>query len=252
MAYNLFFNISIIMSVINLHRQNHCVLPLKWNSTLSHIAQNWSDTLAETDELFHSHSPYGETLALVNSYGNDQTHSIITSINLWYSEIMYYNWSSPKFDYMTGHFTQLIWRDTTDVGFGVAINIRGQSVVSAEYYPPGNIASPIFFENNVKPLCSLPPLPTYPPPKPPLPKYPLPKSPLPKYPSPKYPSPRPPLPKYPLPKSPLPKYPSPKPPLPKYPLPKSPLPKYPSPKYSSPNPPRPPRRHRHHRSPNMY
>ena len=159
----LFFNITLVLSAINTHRQAHCVPPLVWNPELAHVAQNWSENLAKTNAFYHSNSRYGETLAMVQGVNSDdQTNALITAIKMWYDEITKYNWSSPGFYPNTGHFTQVVWRDTTDVGFGVALNSRGRALITAEYFPSGNIESRQYFEANVKRPCNVsspPPLP---------------------------------------------------------------------------------------------
>ena len=40
----------------------------------------------------------------------------------------------------TGHFTQLLWNATTNVGMGHAIGSDGKVYIAARYTPPGNDA----------------------------------------------------------------------------------------------------------------
>lgn len=57
--------------------------------------------------------------------------------DLWYDEERYHNYAG---DYQkpTGHFSQLVWRSSTEVGFGVAT--RGNyTVCVALYYTAGNV-----------------------------------------------------------------------------------------------------------------
>ena len=41
-------------------------------------------------------------------------------VKAWYSEIAKYNFAAGKFSPDVGHFTQLIWKDTKEVGVGIA------------------------------------------------------------------------------------------------------------------------------------
>ena len=63
----------------------------------------------------------------------------------WYNEIKHYDYSKPMLTEMTQQFTQLIWKSTTKVAFGIA----GAFVVGW-YYPAGNVQGQ--FEENVLPL----------------------------------------------------------------------------------------------------
>ena len=38
-----------------------------------------------------------------------------------------------------GHFTQAVWKDSQQVGFGLAVNPDGQNFVVATYQPAGNM-----------------------------------------------------------------------------------------------------------------
>ncbi|CAF1527051.1 unnamed protein product, partial [Adineta steineri] len=48
-----------------------------------------------------------------------------------------YNYSSPGFSSATGHFTQVIWLGSTQLGIGIALtNDNRTAYVVANYYPP--------------------------------------------------------------------------------------------------------------------
>jgi hypothetical protein len=71
----------------------------------------------------------------------------------WYDEISSYNYSSPGFSSTTGHFTQVIWLGSTQLGIGIAFSSDNKNAtVVANYYPPGNVLGS--FSANVLPLCS--------------------------------------------------------------------------------------------------
>lgn len=52
-----------------------------------------------------------------------------------------------------GHFTQVVWKDCSEVGVGLATD--GQTIfVVGQYHPAGNMCNAGYFEKNVLPLGS--------------------------------------------------------------------------------------------------
>ena len=51
---------------------------------------------------------------------------------------IYFSFVKPRKG--TGHFTQLLWNSTTNVGMGHAIGSDGKVYIAARYTPPGNDA----------------------------------------------------------------------------------------------------------------
>ncbi len=78
---------------------------------------------------------------------------MVNAIKLFYDEIRDYNWNYPGFSAATGHFTQVVWKASTEIGVGVAVYPDAQyghrAVVSINYRPPGNYAGR--FPENVLP-----------------------------------------------------------------------------------------------------
>ena len=73
-------------------------------------------------------------------------------ISSWYDEVSMHNFQRPKFSKETGHFTQMVWKDTKSMGVGVAHSPDGREVyIVTNYYPAGNIVSRGYFEENVLP-----------------------------------------------------------------------------------------------------
>ena len=132
---------------------------------MAEFAQSYIDSLEGTDSdvcsgtLVHSDRTgldYGENLA----YG---TITAIEAIDLWYAENAYYSYTDPDYDTFDsyGHFTQLIWNSTTEVGCVVQDCPNSRIYVICEYTPQGNIfnADPndpfyFFFENVFPPTSS--------------------------------------------------------------------------------------------------
>lgn len=79
------------------------------------------------------------------------------AIKLFYDEIQYYDWNNPGFSMETGHFTQVVWKASIEIGVGIAIypdpTWRYRAVVCISYRPPGNYLGQ--FEQNVLPPRTL-------------------------------------------------------------------------------------------------
>lgn len=117
------------------------------------FAQKWADYLSKTDQFYHSGGPYGENL--FKSYGGsvDSSAVMAAAINTFYKEIAQYDYSHPGFTMQTGHFTQLVWRSSVEIGVGIATypdpKYRHRTVVCINYRPPGNVQGQ--FQQNVLP-----------------------------------------------------------------------------------------------------
>ncbi|KAL3496486.1 CAP domain-containing protein [Aspergillus germanicus] len=97
---------SSVLSTTNDYRAEHNASALTWNDTLADYAKQW----AKGCIWEHSHGPYGENLAY--GYGN-----ATTAVQVWGDERDMYDFDKPTgFTKETGHFTQLVWKGTTEVG----------------------------------------------------------------------------------------------------------------------------------------
>jgi pathogenesis-related protein 1 len=128
----------------NEHRAEHCAAPLSWDDELAASAQAWAD------RCVFEHSGPGENL-----FANTGIPSAAAAVDDWYSEVMSYDFVAPGFSQGTGHFTQVVWRDTTRVGCGVAAcpglfpGFEDSLLYVCQYAPPGNMEGQ--FEANVLP-----------------------------------------------------------------------------------------------------
>lgn len=68
---------------------------------------------------------------------------------MWYDEVSLYNFASGGFSGATGHFTQLVWKSTTEVGCGISISRDSKIYAVSQYTPPGNVQGR--FKENVLP-----------------------------------------------------------------------------------------------------
>ena len=111
---------------------------MSWSETLAATAQEYANYLASTGEFKHDEkSDYGENL-----YASSQDATYVEAIDSWYAERVYYNYADNSCSGTCGHYTQMIWRDSQQLGCAKATYTKGQyqgwSVVVCRYDPAGN------------------------------------------------------------------------------------------------------------------
>ncbi|KAG7884765.1 hypothetical protein KL938_001892 [Ogataea parapolymorpha] len=131
---------------------------LTWNDDVAKVAQNYADAYTCNGELVHSgNSLDGQSLGENLAYGYN--FATAGAVDAWYDEINQYNYSDPGYSEATGHFTQLVWKSSTEIGcaYKYCGSYLGYYIV-CNYLPIGNlvlIGDPsYFFERNVMPLKS--------------------------------------------------------------------------------------------------
>jgi uncharacterized protein YkwD len=116
-------------------RAAHCAPALTWSKKLEAVAQKWAYTLEAKGCVFgHSGGQtYGENLAAGTAGALDPE----STVAMWYDEIKLYKFPKGGFSMKTGHFTQLVWTTTTQVGCG-HVTCNGNDIYVCNYDPPGN------------------------------------------------------------------------------------------------------------------
>uniref|UniRef100_A0A1I8HKH3 Copine domain-containing protein n=1 Tax=Macrostomum lignano TaxID=282301 RepID=A0A1I8HKH3_9PLAT len=136
----------------NEYRAQHKAGPLRLNPQLNRLAQDWADVLAMRDKMAHdpncSSNNTGENIAMKFRIGETNFPGDVFT-DMWYEEIDSYDWNSNEMQPECGHFTQLVWKSTTEVGFGRAVSDTGRVYVVGRYRPPGNYKGE--FRKNVLP-----------------------------------------------------------------------------------------------------
>ncbi|XP_035247704.1 Golgi-associated plant pathogenesis-related protein 1-like [Anguilla anguilla] len=133
----------------NTYRRKHGAPPLTLSRDLCKSAQSWADHLLSVKKMEHSETDEGENIY----YAWSSAPKKLTgkeAVDSWYSEIKDYDFSKPGPSMDTGHFTQVVWKSSEEVGVGLATD--GNTVfVVGQYSPAGNITTVEYFENNVLP-----------------------------------------------------------------------------------------------------
>lgn len=98
----------------NAARAKHCAPPLAWSPKLEQVAQTWANSLRDQGCKFgHSgNNSYGENLAA----GTTGILDPEATVKMWYDEIAKYSFPDGGFSMETGHFTQVVWKGTSQVG----------------------------------------------------------------------------------------------------------------------------------------
>lgn len=132
---------------------------LSWDAGLAQDAQNWADYLAlnYTDAIrLSGQTPHatqfradehefdlfqGENIYLT-SLSSDSSH-MVTAIKAFGDEVVDYDYDSNTcaVDKVCGHYTQVVWKNTSTVGCAEAISQTGgvfNTITVCRYYTPGN------------------------------------------------------------------------------------------------------------------
>lgn len=111
--------------------------PLRWDDGLAAYAQQWADQLAASGCRMKHRPPdaYGENLF----QGTAGHYTAVDAAKGWASEKTLYSGSAiTQNNYgPIGHYTQMVWRDSSRVECGEAI-CNGTLLVACNYDPLGN------------------------------------------------------------------------------------------------------------------
>jgi uncharacterized protein YkwD len=131
-------------TILKIHNDERAAVgspPLKWSDSLAGDAKSWADHLAQIGTLQHAKvTGQGENLSYRSDSRGPSAISAEDLVNGWVNEksqwhggpLTQSNW------YPTGHYTQMVWKTTTQIGCGTASS--GNSVyLVCRYSPPGNM-----------------------------------------------------------------------------------------------------------------
>lgn len=138
-------------------RRVHGAQPLRLKRRMCDEAQNWAQRLAVENHMrSQGWVRYGENIFSMRwtpTQGPDGRDSEMPGgkpVLAWYAEGQSYR---GEYTAETGHFTQIVWESSVELGVGVARSRTGDVYVVALYYPPGNIQNE--FQKNVYGLMRL-------------------------------------------------------------------------------------------------
>ena len=137
------------INMLKLHndkRKNHNSPELKLNEDLNIIASDYAESLVNKNAKNILNKYKGEIVGENIIISESRKPEVI--LNKVFNEEKNYNYNENKFSKNSGHFTQMIWKSTTDIGFGFwddKENNKYYNVIL--YYPAGNILGK--FKQNV-------------------------------------------------------------------------------------------------------
>ncbi|KAL3313006.1 hypothetical protein Ciccas_008393 [Cichlidogyrus casuarinus] len=134
-------------------RHEHGVSDLVRNAELDEMAQQWADKLARDGSPSYSYKTYngsllGENVALRFTVHDFMPASML--IDKWLNAADNYNYEREPTDEEIrewGHYTQVVWKNSKEIGIGRAqCSKLSKAFVVIFYHPPGNLRDQ-FVEN---------------------------------------------------------------------------------------------------------
>jgi pathogenesis-related protein 1 len=114
------------------------VPPLRWSDRLAARAQDWASHLLQERQFYHRpHPAFGENLFEIS--GGRATPADV--VGDWASESRDYSYRANACNGVCGHYTQVVWSSTREVGCAVARDSgreTSREVWVCNYDPPGN------------------------------------------------------------------------------------------------------------------
>ena len=132
------------MKIHNDARAEVGVSALTWSDDLAADAATWAKNMADKETMYHSENDQrpGQGENLYYTTATDKERSGRNASQAWYNEIQLYTYApvgSGQNNFgAIGHYTQMIWQSTTEVGMALAVSKSGKTFVVARYSPPGN------------------------------------------------------------------------------------------------------------------
>lgn len=109
---------------------------LKWSRKLARYARRWANKRALDCRMIHSYGPYGENIF----WGKYDHWTATEAVQSWVRESKFYDPHTNQCTHgqMCGHYTQIVWRDSSRIGCARKKCLNGGLFVICVYDPPGN------------------------------------------------------------------------------------------------------------------
>ena len=139
-------------------RKKHAASSLTVLKDLSTLCQITVDNCKKIGGLQHGGLTMDDgTIVGQNLYLTSGRTTGSTVVDNWYSEIKYYDYDNvDKCTVMAGHFTQVVWKSTKQIGCAVAFgpwkDFAESSYIGCNYLPAGNVLGQ--YSKNVSPPIS--------------------------------------------------------------------------------------------------
>jgi len=149
----------VFSGIVNLHNQTRAEKdqpPLEWSASLANYAQEWVDHLADTENCKMVHRPDNQGERFQQFHGENLFWSSpieyedgTTDLELFTPKDVVKAWTIEEdfYDYKTnqcqdgkvcGHYTQIVWHETKQVGCALAVCGDESQLWACNYSPRGN------------------------------------------------------------------------------------------------------------------
>ncbi|GLC39800.1 hypothetical protein PLESTM_000943500 [Pleodorina starrii] len=125
-----------------------------WSASLANYALAWARNLASQGCALR-HGGNGNAGQNLYAVRGNTAMSCVSATDGWYNEVSQYKFTrrpwtdnQPNFSNI-GHFTQLVWKSSTQLGCGAAKGANNCYVVACHYSPAGNMVGDSSFYANV-------------------------------------------------------------------------------------------------------
>ena len=126
-----------VLQIHNENRKKHNSQPLIKNETLNDLAKDYAKQISKGNTF--SNNIYKGIFLGENIYifKGEEPFNPKDMCDAWYNEIKNYDKNLNEYQKNTSHFTQMIWKETKEIGFACK-KVKRVYYAVALYYPPGN------------------------------------------------------------------------------------------------------------------